>query len=127
MQLEQVREQARELLQEHTAKVAIGAAVLLLGLGCFMFWPSGGAADQIQSGKVQYVCVETGEVFWFPRGEPRTPPCENPKTGAATLMLAHENSDGELLVSDLGGTLEKLGSRNKWVDPDSLKVRPPKS
>ncbi len=109
-------------LREHAGKIAIGV-VVLLGLAWFMM-SSGTGVEQVQSGKVRFVCVETGETFWLPRGEMRIPPCENPKTGSATLVPAIE-ADGVVMVTErFRPLLEQLEKKNKWIDPKTFALRP---
>ena len=112
-----------EFLKANAGKLSLVAVLLLVAIAFFGFGAGGGPS---RSGKVQFVCVATGEIFWLER-KPRTLPVENPETGQKTLVPCYENEDGGISVSrrnyGLIGQLDKDGV-NQCVDPKTLIVRP---
>lgn len=103
---------------------------VLVLLGALVVWylssVSRGPETQLRD-RFPYVCVETGEVFEFRRGEASSIlPIENPKTKRATLLPCSVEN-GTVAVSQRCRSLVKeLGVTNKVVDPESLKVAAPK-
>ncbi len=102
---------------------AILAAVLLV-LGGVWLWYSSRDANALPS-RLTLVCVATGKTFTLDRSKVSMLPVRNPETGEYTLLICHKR-DGRWFVSERARqTLETLAAVNRWVDPQSLEVRPP--
>ena len=77
------------------------------------------------SRSVALVCVATGETFKMTRKELIYIPMRNPRTGEATLLPCHERNGVLYINRRYGPALTHIGTRNRYVDPESLAVRPP--
>ncbi len=111
-----------ESLKANAGKLSL-VAVLLVAAIVFLFFRA--SSEPSRSGKSQFVCVATGELFWLKR-KPRIPPVANPKTSEKTLLPCHENEDGSISVSSrVRSVVEQLDKDgiNKCVDPKTLVVR----
>lgn len=102
---------------------AILAAVLLVLAGGWL-WYQSRDANALPS-RLTLVCVATGKTFTLDRSKVGMLPARNPETGEHTLLICHQR-DGKWYVTDRARqTLESLAGVNRWVDPQSLEVRPP--
>lgn len=112
-----------DLIRHNAGKIALAAALLILAL---IFYPWGGCdSGPPRSDKVQFICTETGKIYWLPR-EPRIPPVVNPDTQNLTLVPCYEKEDGKLAVSGrMIDVLRELTdkSQNNYVDLETLEVR----
>ncbi len=99
------------------------AAVLLVFAGVFLALQFNRYRDAgLLPGKVNFVCVATGEKFAVPREQIQVP-CRNPKSGELTLLPCYEE-EGDLYVSPrYREALIGLGEKNRYVDPETLAVR----
>lgn len=94
----------------------IAAAVAL----AFQLRPRGPLSDD-----VNFVCAATGKTFRLDRREVSRIPARNPQTGENTLFPCYQ-SEGLWYVSPRhAGGLQELGEKNRYVDPETLAVRPP--
>jgi hypothetical protein len=110
-------------LKANAGKLALVGGLLVAAVGLYAF--QGNRAPS-RKGKVQFVCVATGESFWFARGEKKILPVESPKNGEKTLLPCHEREDGSLQVSSRCRSLVEefeQNAINKYVDPETLLVR----
>lgn len=102
---------------------AIFAAVLLVLAGGW-WWYRSRDANALPS-RLTLVCVATGKTFTQDRSRVSMLPARNPETGEYTLLIC-QRQDSKWYVSELARqTLETLAGVNRWVDPQSLEVRPP--
>jgi hypothetical protein len=111
-----------QFLKANAGKLSI--AVVLLGGAIVLFVLQAGG-EPSRSGKVQFVCVATGEMFWLER-QPRVLPAENPETGQRTLVPCGPADDGSTHVSRRDRGLIEQFERdgvNKYVDSKTLVVR----
>jgi len=109
-------------LKANAGKLGLVAVLLVAAIAFLAF---GGGGKPSRSGKSQFVCVATGEIFWLER-KPRIPPAENPDTGQRTLVPCHENEDGTVSVSSrVRSVVKQLDDEgvNQYVDPETLVVR----
>ena len=111
-----------EFVKKNAGKLGLVAVLLIAAI---VFLTFGGGGRPSRSGKSQFVCVATGEIFWLER-KPRTFPVENPDTAQKTLVPCHENEDGTISVSrrqrSVVEQLDKDGL-NQRVDLKALIVR----
>jgi hypothetical protein len=77
------------------------------------------------SSYVTLVCVASGETFRISRKELVYIPMRNPRTGEATLLPCHQRNGVLYINQRYGPALEELGARNRYVDTETLAVRPP--
>lgn len=111
-----------ESLKANAGKLSL-VAVLLVAAIVFLFFRSSRSVENQIGDTLIYVCIETGEIFTFPRGSTRVPPLENPKTGRRTLIAGYKR-DGKLFVRSRSRALIKeLAELNKVVDIETLQVR----
>lgn len=112
-----------DFLRQNAGKLGLVAVLLIAAIAIYSF--AGGGGTPSRSGKVQFVCVATGETFWLER-KPRILPVENPDTGQKTLVPCHEKEDGTISIStrirSVVEQLEKDGI-NKYINPETLTVR----
>ncbi len=74
---------------------------------------------------INFICAATGHTFKLDRRELSRIPARNPKTGEYTLFPCYK-SEGVLYISPRhSGGLRELGEKNRYVDPETLAVRPP--
>lgn len=112
-----------EFLKQNAGKLGVVTVLLIAAIAFFSF--GGGGGTPSRSGKIQFVCVATGETFWLER-KPRAFPAENPDTGQKTLLPCSEGEDGTISVSRrLRSEIERLEKDgvNKYIDPKTLTVR----
>lgn len=112
-----------EFLKANAGKLGLVAALLVAAIGVYLLAGSRGPS---RKGKVQFVCVASGETFWVARGKSKILPLANPKSGAKTLLPCHKSDDGELYVSSRCRSLVKQLKEdgiNQYVDPQTLLVR----
>lgn len=103
----------------------LGLIVALAGVGGYSIYRAAAGPKDDFSNKVRYVCIETGKVFSFPRGETRIPPLVNPDTKRATLLPCTVTDDAVSVSDRYRGALREpeLAALNKVVDLETMKVR----
>jgi hypothetical protein len=103
-------------------KLTLAGAILVLAVtsAAYRLAPSGPVSSH-----VTLVCVATGETFRMSRKELVCIPMRNPRTGEATLLPCHRRKGVLYINQRYGPALEELGARNRYVDPETLAVRPP--
>lgn len=109
-------------MSSQRVKLVVVAIVALaaVGLALHRAQPRGRLPDDIN-----FVCAATGQTYKLDRDEVTRIPARNPKTGEYTLFPCYI-SEGVLQVSSRhAGGLAGLGERNRYVDPETLAVRPP--
>lgn len=95
-------------------------ALVATGIALHRAQPKGRLPDDIN-----FVCAATGKTYKLDRHEVTRIPAQNPKTGEYTLFPCYV-ADGVLQVSSRhAGGLTGLGEKNRYVDPETLAVRPP--
>jgi hypothetical protein len=115
--------QLTDFLKANAGKLALAGVLLVGAIGIYFV---AGSRAPSRSGKVQFVCVATGETFWLARGQSKVLPAVNPKSGAKTLVPCHKSDDGMLYVSSrCRGLVRQLKEDgiNQYVDPETLLVR----
>lgn len=96
-------------------------ALVAVGLALHRAQPTGRLPDDIN-----FVCAATGQTYKLDRDEVTRIPAQNPKTGEYTLFPCYL-AEGVLQVSTRhAGGLAQLGEKNRYVDPETLAVRPPR-
>jgi len=103
-------------------KYALGVGALVAAVA--VFWRQAGDAPAIPD-RVRLVCVATGELFSLPRSEVRVVPCNNPKTGEATLVPVASKDGKDFASGRFRDAIAALGEKNKFVDPKTLEVKKP--
>ncbi len=110
------------VLTSRSGKILL-AIVLFVGAGVLAYR---NLNQRPISRKVNFVCVATGRMFSLDRKDVVTLPAQNPKTGEATLLPCVKDADGVVRVSGrYAGALQELGAKNRYVDAETLVVRPP--
>ncbi len=110
------------VLTSRSGKILL-AIVLFVGAGVLAYR---NLSQRPISRNVNFVCVATGRMFSLDRKGVVTLPAQNPKTGEATLLPCVKDADGVVRVSGrYAGALQELGAKNRYVDPETLVVRPP--
>lgn len=112
-----------DLLKQNGGKIAV--VVVILAAAAFLtFRNTGGGMEDALANKLVYVDVTSGEIVSFNRGGTVVLPRTNPKTGERTLVPVGKHDDDAYYVSPRhSGVLRDLGEKNKWVDPQTLRVR----
>jgi hypothetical protein len=103
-------------------KTKLIAAFVILGVagGMFYFW----SGDDARDPRIEFVCVETGDVFTVRRSDVSRIPRENPSTGRRTLLPLIEEGETKMVAARWSRSLyEELSDVNEYVDPRTLEVR----
>lgn len=96
-------------------------ALVAVGFALYRARPTG----QLPS-DINFVCAVTGQSYKLDRNKVTNIPARNPKTGEFTLFPCFVTDEGILQVSArYAGGLPALGEKNRYVDPETLVVRPP--
>lgn len=107
----------------HTQKIVLAGVVVVSAVACLAVRL---APAVPVSNYVTLVCVATGETFKMSRKELVCIPMRNPQTGEATLLPCHHRNGVLYINQRYGPALGELGARNRYVDPETLAVRPPR-
>jgi hypothetical protein len=98
--------------------------LLVLAAGA-MAWRNLHTPGQLPS-TIRFVCAETGKEFTLRRSDVNVVPAKNPDTGEFTLLPCGIDESGVRRVTQRSReSLATLGERNRYVDPETLEVRPP--
>jgi hypothetical protein len=74
---------------------------------------------------IHLVCVAHGTQHWLSRDNVTRIPMTNPDTKEDTLLPCSPGDGGALQVDEhYRAALDELGAKNKFVDPETLLVRP---
>lgn len=103
-------------------KYALGVGALVAAV--VIFWRQAGDPDVIPN-TIPMVCVATGEHFTLSRGDVKTVPWTNPRTGEATLVPCVTKDGKTLAMSRYRDVVAGFGEKNKFVDPKTLEVKKP--
>src|SRR5690606_4345838 len=111
-----------EFLKANAGKVAVVGVIL--AAAAFLAWWNAGTADPLRGlpDEIRFVDVSSGELYSFSRGEPFALPRENPDTGERTLLPVVEKEGGLFVSQRRASVLSTLGEKNRWVDPETLRV-----
>jgi hypothetical protein len=109
----------------HRGKLsALLGGVIVLAVGALVYAQIRGARPLPDA--VKFVCVATGKTYAISRDKIKRVPLDNPDTGERTLLPCVDRG-GKLFVSErYRDSLENLGEKNHYVDPESLAVQTPK-
>ena len=95
--------------------------VLLLGAGA-IGWMFTGRGSGLRS-DYTLICVATGERFHFNRDQITEMPALNPKTKEKTLVVCEQINGQWRVVPHYAAAVERLGEKNKYVDPQTLAIK----
>lgn len=72
---------------------------------------------------MDFVCVQSGETFSFPR-KAAIIPMKHPVTGERTLVPYMKDESGKLvIITRYREAVTNLAEKNKYVDPDTFEIR----
>lgn len=75
------------------------------------------------SATVRLVCVETGQLYEFPRDRVKILPAKSPSTGAYTLFPYREEGSSRYVDGRFRAMLESIKDKCAYVDLKSLAVK----
>ncbi len=103
-------------------KLKIALAIVLLagalGITIYSFRDNSPLA-----GDVAFICVQTGERYYFDRDDISEMPMRNPDTGEKTLLPIVEDGDAAYVSKDYAYLLKEVAEVNQYVDPATRKVK----
>lgn len=117
------KEESVSFLKANVLKIAAIVVIFALAFGIYRY-NSGGSSNV--SRPLEFVCVETGEVFSMPRGKTYMPPLANPKTGNQTLVPFTRQDDKIFIAPAIRRAVtETLKDKCKAVNLNTFEVTKP--
>jgi hypothetical protein len=108
------------VLTSNRGKIGLAAGCLLVA--AVVYFSFGGRRGIISS-DINFVDVTTGKMYSIDRYKIKLIPAPNPSTGERTLFPCYKGPSGLQVDGRYRESLEELGDRNHYVDPETLAIR----